>query len=105
MYRGQEGLGVRVARRVEYLFDGSRFHHRSPEEDNHPIGYVPHQSEIMADEQHGGLAHFLRLAQEINHRGLDRDVKRGYRFIRENQLRLSGKRPRDGDPLDLASGQ
>src|SRR5258708_17358061 len=74
-------------------------------DDDGPLADLPHNGEVMADEQ---VAHGRGLAdvrQQIEYLGLDGNVQGGYCFIQDEDLRLCGKSPGNGHPLALAAGQ
>ena len=64
---------------------------------------VAHDGEVVGDQQdrHPELA--LQIVQQLQDPGLHRDVERGGRLVRNQQLRLVGERHGDHDPLALAS--
>ena len=45
----------------------------------------------------------LKIAQQVEHPGLDRDVERRHRLVEDQQFRIEGERPGDADPLLLAA--
>src|SRR5829696_4265904 len=60
---------------------------------------------VVRDEEVGEPELLLQVGQEVQHLGLDRDVERRHRLIRDEQLRRQHQRPRDGDALALAAGE
>lgn len=45
------------------------------------------------------------VVQQIDDRRLHTDIQRRNRFVRDDETRLGGQRPRDADPLPLAAGK
>ena len=60
---------------------------------------------IVRDENIGELEFILQILHQIDHLRLDRNVQRADRFIRDDDLRIGRKRPRDSDALPLAAGK
>ena len=58
----------------------------------------------MSDEQHGDPAGQLQGAEQGEDAGLDRHVERGGRLVGDQDLRIAGEGPGDGDPLRHAAG-
>ena len=77
MDRRRPGFGVGVARWVAHPAGGFGFHHRSLVEIHDAIGRMPHQPQVMADEQNCGPTLSLRFVQQIDDRSLNRYVQRG----------------------------
>jgi hypothetical protein len=70
-----------------------------------PIADVSHNSQVMGNEQIGQLKLPLQFLKQINHLGLDGDIKRGDRFVTDDELGIEGKSSSDSDPLALAPGK
>ena len=51
------------------------FHNATPIEHQEAVGDVAHNAEIMADEQHGKVAASLNVGKQIEHLGLNADIK------------------------------
>ena len=47
----------------------------------------------------------LQLADQVEHRALDRDVERGGDLVGDEHLRAAGERPGEGDALPLPAGE
>jgi hypothetical protein len=56
----------------------------------------------MRDEQVGDTQFCLQALQQIENLCLHRDIERGGRLVADQEFRLYGQRPRDGDALALA---
>ena len=72
-------------------------HHR------HAVGDVPHDRQIVRDEDVGEAEVALQRVEEVDHLRADRDVERRDRLVEDDQLRVESERPRDADPLPLAA--
>ena len=59
----------------------------------------------MGDDQHPGAGDVACRLQHVEDLGLHRDIKRGRRFVTDQQVRVVGDRDGDDDPLTLAAGQ
>ena len=67
------------------------------------VGHVPHDAEVMGDEQHGHAHFALQFLQQLQNLRLHRDVERGRRFIGDEQVGIVGKRHGDHHALALAA--
>ena len=47
----------------------------------------------------------LQLDEEVQHLRLDRDVERGHRLVRDDELRIEDEGAREADPLALAAAE
>ena len=86
-----------TARRVRELDRLAEVHH------HHPVGDVPHDVEVVRDEDVGQPELPLQVLQQVEDLRLDRDVQRRDRLVAEDQLRVDRQRARDADPLTLAA--
>src|SRR6516165_11296328 len=73
--------------------------------DSHAAADVLDHRQVMGDEKKGKGELLLQVFQEIDHLGLDRNVKRRNRLVANDQLRLDRQRPRNPDSLTLATGE
>ena len=81
------------------LDDLARVHHADD------VGDAADDAEIVGDEQHAHAEPRPDLGEQRQDLGLHRDVERGGRLVRDQQIRLVGERHRDHDALALAAGQ
>ena len=65
------------------------------------VGELPHDGEVVGDQQVGGAELVAELGEQVQDLRLDGDVERGDRFVEDDQPRLDGERPRDRDALPL----
>jgi hypothetical protein len=78
--------------------------HDLPEvHDRHPAGQVTDHRQVMRDEDLRQLELRLQPAQQVDQRGLDRDVERRRRLVEDHHLGLRRKRASDADTLLLAA--
>ena len=103
--RADEALGVRMHRVVEQRVDVGFLHHLTGVHDRDPIGHLGHDAQIVGDEDDRGAGRFLQVSHEIEDLGLDRHVEGSGRLVGDQELRLTGQRHGDHDPLGHASGQ
>ena len=102
----QQRLGVRMARRRRTApsrsatsTSDSEVHHRDP------LGQELHRGQVVGDEQAGEAELGLQPADQVEHRGLHRDVQRRGRLVGDQQRRSGRQRPGQADPLPLPAGQ
>src|SRR5260370_41301639 len=104
-HRVEELAGIALLRALHDRDRRPGLHHTALTHDDGPLADLPHNGEVMADEQ---VAHGRGLAdvrQQIEYLGLDGNVQGRYCFIQDEDLRLCGKSPGNGHPLALAAGQ
>jgi hypothetical protein len=66
---------------------------------------VANDRQVVRDEQVGEIELRLEIFQQVQDLRLDRDVERGHGLVAHDQLRAERERPRDPDPLTLATGE
>ena len=91
-------LLVQLARR-RHLDDAAEVHDRDPVRD------VPDDREVVRDEQVREVELVLQRLEQVDDLRLDRDVERGDRLVRDDEVRVDGERAGDADPLALAAGE
>ena len=77
----------------------SHFHDLAKIEHGDAVGQIAHHAEIMRDEDVADLFRGLQFDQKIEDRRLHRDVERRGRFVADNDPRIAGKGPGNGDAL------
>ena len=70
-----------------------------------PVGHVPHQRQVMRDQDQRDPARRLQIRQQIDDRRLHRDIERRHRLIGNHQIRIAGNGTRQRDPLFLSAGK
>src|SRR4051812_2808926 len=73
--------------------------------DGNAVADVPHDAEIMADEQQSEAELAAQLEKQIDDLRLDRHIERGHRLVADDHVGLHGKRARDRDTLALSAGK
>ena len=80
--------------------------HDPPEVENgDPVGEVADDAEVVRDQQVARPSLGLELGEQVEDRGLDRDVERARRLVGDDDPRVAGERPGDRQPLLEAAGQ
>ena len=67
------------------------------------MGQMLDRRQIMTNEQQRQPEFVLQIHQQIDDLRFDRNVQRGDRLIADDQIGARRQRPRDADPLPLAS--
>ena len=91
---GGEAKSVSVSAELDHA---AEIHHRDPVRD------VPHQPQVVGDEQDGQAEPRLQLEQQVDDLGLDRDVEGGDQLVGDQALGLDRERAGDADALALAA--
>ena len=82
-----------------------RLHDLAQVHDRHAVRDLPHDGEVVRHEEIGDPELTLEVSQQVQDLGLDRDVERRNGLVTDDQLRPERDRPRDPNPLPLASGE
>ena len=104
-HRREQGLRVRVRRRAVDVEVGALLHHAAEVHHRDAVGDVPHDRQVVGDEQVGQAEVVLQVLEQVDHLRLHRDVERGDRLVADDDLRLQGQGPGDPDALPLAAGE
>jgi hypothetical protein len=86
-----------VSRRRE-LDEAAEIHHADA-----VAHHVPHDREVVADEQVGQPELALQVLHQVQDLRLHRDVERRGRLVADQELGVGGQRARDRDALALAA--
>ena len=101
----EQPLRVRMLRRREQgvcrclLDDLSAVHH------DDPVGHVGDNTHVVGDEHDGGAEPVAQRQQQLEDRGLDRDVESSRRLIGNDHVGITGNRHGNDDALLLTAGQ
>ncbi len=98
---GEQGLRVGVLRVGEQLIRRRIFNDAAEIHDGDLGRDVPHDGEIMGDEQIGQPELVLQVLEQVDDLALDRHVERGDGLVADDQLRIDAERARDADALAL----
>ena len=77
--------------------------HLAEVHDHDAVRDVPHDVEVVRDEDVRESEVALQVLQQVEYLRLNRDVQRGDRLVADNQLRVDGERARHADSLALAA--
>ncbi len=92
--------------RIEINRIAIRHLHHPPEiQHHHPVGNLPHDRKIMADENQRHAKIFLQFNQQIHNLRLNGNIERTHRLIADHQLGPHNHRPRNADTLVLPAGK
>jgi hypothetical protein len=92
--------GRRIERRGRRGLDNApKIHHGDT------VADMAHHAEIVRDEQHRQAEPVLKIEQQVDDLGLNRDVERGYRFVGDHQRRIERQRSSNTDALTLAAAE
>ena len=100
-----EGARVGVERLVEELTSGCALEDLAGIHDVDAVAKSRDDREVVGDEYDGGAEVSLAFANEIEDLGLNGDVKRGRRFVGDEDLGPRDERHRDHDTLTHAAGE
>ena len=96
--RRQEQARVRVDGRVEDRLDRAALDDRAVSQDDHVMRDLPHDAEIVRDEQVRDVCGLLKVAEQIEDLRLDRHVEGRHGFVQDHDLGVGRERSRDRDP-------
>ena len=98
-HRRQQRLRVGMVRALEHAIGVAHLHEPAEIQDGDPIGQVPHDAQVVRDEHVRDAFDRLHVGEQVQDRGLHRDIERGRGLVADHQARLAGERARDGDAL------
>ena len=98
-HRREQRLRVRVVRAVEDDLGRAELHQPPEVEHGDAIREVAHDAEVVRDEEVRRVALRLQLDEQVEDRGLHRDVERRGRLVADDEARLAGERAGDRDAL------
>ena len=81
------------------LDDAAEVHHRDP------VGDDPRDREVVGHEHHRHVQRAAKVADEVEHRGGQRDVERAGRLVAQQHRRRHHGGPRQRHPLALTAGE
>ena len=84
---------------------GSRLDDAAEIHDGDMIADVPHDPQVVRDEEIGKTAFRLNVLQQVDDLRLDRDVERGDRLVGDDQRRVESEGTGDGKALALPAGE
>ena len=87
------------------LFPGALFNYVAEIHDDHPVGDMLNNRQVVGDEDHGQVSFLHQFGKKVENLGLDGYVKRGDRLVGDDQVRLGCQGSGDADSLPLAAGE
>ena len=97
--RLQQGARVGMRRAGEDVGDAPGLHDSAGVHDRHPVAQLSDHTEIVGDQEDGGVLGGADLSEQPKHLRLDRDVEGRRRLVRDDELRLTGQPHGDGGSL------
>ena len=94
-----------MLRAAKQLAARRQFHELAEVHDGDSVAEELHRREVVRDEQAREAHVALQVAQQIEDRGLHRDVERGHGLVGDQHARLDDQRAREADALSLAAGE
>ena len=102
---GEQVAGIGVLRPVEDLARAPGLDHLALGHDQHRLGHLAHDAEVVGDQQQRHAEARLELLQQLQDLRLDGDVERGGGLVGDEDVGLVGERHGDHDALALAAGE
>ena len=102
--RQLQAAGIGMRRGGEHGARRAVFGRTAGVEHQNVVADLRGEPQVVGDEQHGGAVALLHLGDQANDAGLNGDVERGRRLVRDHQARLAGKRHGDQHALAHAAG-
>ncbi len=90
---GEEVVGIAL------LDDAAEIHHGDAP------AHLPHDPQVMADEEHGDAEAFLQVDEEVHHLRLDRHVEGRDRLVANQEGGIGHQRAGEDDALALTAGE
>ncbi len=103
--RPEQPPRVRVLGVVEEVVERALLHDPAGVHDRHPVGDVRHHAEVVGHKDHGGVGLLAQVPDALEDLRLDRHVERGGGLVRDQDVRVAGKRHGDHHALAHAAGE
>ena len=81
------------------LDDLPQIHHR------YPVCHMTHDGHVVGNQDVGQVAGALQLCEQVEDLRLNRDIQRRCGFVEDDNIRVGGQGPGNGNPLTLAAGE
>ena len=101
----QKAHGIRMAGPFKNIFYPRFFHNQAAVHNQHPVTQFSHHTKIMGDKNNAGAIFLVQLPELSQDLILNGHIQCRCRFIRNQQLRLVGKRHGDHDTLPHPAGK
>src|SRR5262249_36212328 len=102
---GQERLGIGMQRRPVELVPAGDLDDTAEIHDGDAVRDMPHDGEIVSDEDVGESQPLLQLDEQVDNLSLDRHGERRDRLVADDEARLESERAGDANALALATGE
>ena len=102
---GEKRLCVRVEGFAVEGIAGSEFDDLTKVHNGDAMAHSADDGEVVGDEEIGETEAILKLLEEVDDLGLDRDIKGGEGLIGDDEPGLDGEGTGDADALPLAAGE
>ena len=102
---GEKGLSVRVEGFAVESVAGSEFDDLTEIHDGDAMAHGADDGEVVGDEEIGEAEAILKLLEEVDDLGLDRDIKGREGLIGDDEPGLDGEGAGDADTLPLTAGE
>ena len=97
--------GIRMERIIKELLLVGKFGDLSQVHYGHPLADMFHNAQIVSDEEIGQAEFFLKIVQQIENLGLNRDVKGRDGFVADYEFWIENQSPGDSYTLSLPSAE
>src|SRR3989442_10699555 len=102
---GEQGLRIRILRIRVDLFSGSLLDDLPAVHHGDAIAHRPDHGQVVRDEEIGEAEFALKVLEQVEDLGLNRDVESGNGLVADDQARVQRERAGDADALTLAAGE
>src|SRR2546428_10461852 len=103
--RRKQRFSVRVMWRGKDILGGAELDELREIHHPDPVGEVANHAQVVRDEDVRDAFGGLKFGQQVEDRGLDRNVQGRDRLVADDDVRRPGERPADGHPLPQPSGE
>ena len=87
------------------LVAARQLHHAAEIQNQYPVRHVPHDREVVRNEDQRQPELLLEIGEKIEDLCLDGDVERRDRLVADDELGFGDQRPGDADALRLPAGK
>ena len=104
-HRTDQRLGVWMQGKRPERLRGPGLHHDAEVHDGDDVGDVPHDREVVRDQQQAEGEPARQVDEQVRHLRLRGRVERRQGLVEDQNGRLGRQRPSDGDPLPLPAAE
>ena len=102
---GHQGLRIGMIGSGKYLGSRTFLHNSAQIHDDDTICEMADHAQVVADEQVGEIEPSPQINEKVQDLRLDRDIKRRYGLVADQQVGLQCQRPGNADALPLAAAE